>query len=103
MDRIQQLKAYLAASPTDSFLQHALGLEYIKLGEEEQARVVFQELLAANPGYVGTYYHLGKLLERIGNTEEAIRVYQEGMQQATKAGDQHALGELRAALEDLIY
>ena len=37
MDRIQQLKAYLAASPTDSFLQHALGLEYIKLGEEEQA------------------------------------------------------------------
>lgn len=103
MDRIQQLKAYLAASPSDSFLQHALGLEYLKLGEEEQARMVFQELLAANPGYVGTYYHLGKLLERTGRVEEAVRVYQEGMQQATAAGDQHAFGELRSALEDLIY
>jgi tetratricopeptide (TPR) repeat protein len=103
MDRIQQLKAFLAASPADSFLQHALGLEYIKLGEEEQARIVFQDLLAANPGYVGTYYHLGKLLERTGQTEDAIKVYQEGMQQATRAGDQHALGELRSALEDFIY
>lgn len=103
MDRIQQLKAYLATSPTDSFLQHALGLEYIKLGEEEQAKLVFEELLAANPGYVGTYYQLGKLLEKTGQTEEAVRVYQEGMQQATAAGDQHAFGELRAALEDLIY
>jgi Tfp pilus assembly protein PilF len=103
MDRIQQLKAFLAASPADSFLQHALGLEYIKLGEEQQARIVFQDLLAANPGYVGTYYHLGKLLERTGQTEDAIKVYQEGMQQATRAGDQHALGELRSALEDFIY
>lgn len=103
MDRIQQLQAFLAASPSDSFIQHALGLEYCKIGDEERAKEVFETLLKQNPGYVGTYYQLGRLLERTGRTEEAINVYQEGMQQATAAGDQHAFGELRAALEDIIY
>ncbi|KYP14776.1 tetratricopeptide repeat protein [Flavihumibacter sp. CACIAM 22H1] len=103
MDRIQQLQAFLAANPTDSFLHHALGLEYAKLGDDEKARQVFENLLMDNPGYVGTYYQLGRLLERQAQTEEAIRVYQQGMEAATQAGDRHAFGELRAALEDLIY
>jgi len=103
MDRIQQLQAFLAANPSDSFLHHALGLEYCKMGDEEKARQVFENLLKENPDYVGTYYQLAKLLERQGETEEAVHVYQKGMEAATKAGDQHAFGELRSALEELIF
>ncbi|MGB5027877.1 MAG: tetratricopeptide repeat protein, partial [Chitinophagaceae bacterium] len=72
MDRIEKLKEFLKASPTDSFLQHALALEYIKLGNDEEARRLFEELLNREPGYVGSYYHLAKLLERNDHTDEAI-------------------------------
>lgn len=101
MDRIAQLKAYLAESPGDSFLKHALALEYIKLQEDAVAREVFEELLAADPGYVGSYYHLGKLLERIGQGEAAVAVYEKGMSVAREKKDMHAYNELQAAHEDL--
>lgn len=103
MDRIQQLQAFLAANPADSFLRHALGLEYSKLGNDEKAREIFESLLAENPAYVGTYYQLARLLERTGYAEDAIQVYQKGMVAAREAGDQHAYNELQAAWEDLSF
>ena len=103
MERIEKLKEFLAANPADSFIQHALALEYIKLGNETEARNLFESLLEREPGYIGSYYHLAKLLERIGETEKAISVYEKGMEQAKKAGDNHALSELRSAFEELTF
>jgi Tfp pilus assembly protein PilF len=103
MDRVQKLKEFLQKSPTDSFLRHALALEYIKAGEDKAAREEFESLLLHDAAYVGSYYHLAKLLERTGTTEEAISVYERGIEQAKKAGDMHALGELRGAYEELIF
>jgi len=101
VDRIEKLKQFLAESPQDSFLQHALALEYIKLGEDAPARALFESILEREPGYVGSYYHLAKLLERAKEEGEAITVYNRGMDQAKKAGDNHAYNELRMALEEL--
>ena len=101
MNRIEKLLEYLQASPGDSFLQHALALEYVKAGSDDLAAGYFTRLLAKNPGYVGSYYHLAKLYERKGEVAAAIEVYNNGMQQAKQAGDLHALSELRAALEEL--
>ncbi len=103
MDRIEKLKEFLVANPSDSFVQHALALEYIKLGDDEEAKRLFEKILQREPGYIGSYYHLAKLLERNDRTEEAIRVYEEGMAQAKKAGDNHAYGELRGAYEELTF
>ena len=89
--------------PGDSFLRHALALEYIKLDNDKDARVLFETILKDEPGYVGSYYHLGKLLERAGETSQAIEWYEKGMQQAKAANDQHAYNELQAAYEDLVY
>ena len=72
MDRIGKIKAMLVDMPEDSFLQHALALEYIKLGDDVQARQLFETLLNREPGYVGSYYHLAKLLERNGQEADAI-------------------------------
>ena len=101
MSRIEKLLAFIESSGKDSFLQHALALEYIKIGDDEKARNLFNELLLREPTYVGSYYHLGKLLERVGDLEKAIRIYQRGMEEAKRAGEQHALNELRGALEDI--
>ncbi|MEE6186432.1 hypothetical protein PIECOFPK_02618 [Mycovorax composti] len=103
MSKIEQIKAMLKENPADSFLQHALALEYIKAGEEELAKKTFVTLLEANPDYVGSYYHLAKLYERQGAEQDAIRVYEQGMAVAQRLGEQHAYSELRSAYEDLTY
>ncbi len=101
MDRISQLKAFLADSPQDSFLRHALALEYIKINDDGNARAAFEALLADDPRYVGSYYHLGKLLERLGEQDAAIAAYEKGMEVAREVKDMHAYNELQAAREDL--
>jgi Tfp pilus assembly protein PilF len=103
MDRIAQLMAFLEKTPEDNFLQHALALEYIKIGREQEARTLFEVLLQRDPSYIGSYYHLAKLLERTGDTEQAVLWYERGMEAAKNAGDSHALGELRSAYEELLY
>lgn len=101
MSRIEKLKEYLKTSGKDSFLQHALALEYIKVGDDEEARKLFNEILLREPTYVGSYYHLGKLLERVADFDRAIRVYKRGMEEAKRSGDNHSYNELMGALEDL--
>lgn len=103
MDRISKLKGFLEQQPQDSFLQHALALEYVKAGNEDEAQKLFENILTRDAGYIGSYYHLGKLLERTGKGDEAISVYEKGMAAAKQAGDQHAYNELQGAYEDLAY
>ncbi len=91
----------MKTSDKDSFLQHALALEYIKVGDDDEARKLFNEILLREPSYVGSYYHLGKLLERVADYERAIRIYKRGMEEAKKAGDNHSYNELMGALEDI--
>lgn len=101
MDRIEKLLEFLEENGQDSFLQHALALEYIKIGQDDKARALFTAILEREPGYVGSYYHLARLLERAGEPEEAISTYQRGMDAAKKAGDNHSYNELQMALEEL--
>ena len=103
MERIEKLREFLRASPSDSFLQHALALEYIKAGDDTAARLLFEEILARDPGYIGSYYHLAKLFERTNDQEAAMLWYEKGMTAAKAAGDQHAYNELQMAYEDLVY
>ena len=101
MNKIDKLKEFLKATPNDNFLQHALALEYIKVGDEGAAKLLFENILTNETGYVGSYYHLGKLLERINDNQAAMTVYQTGMKEAKLAKDNHSYNELQAALEDL--
>jgi Tfp pilus assembly protein PilF len=101
MEKIEKLRSFLAVSPADSFLNHALALEYIKQGNDEEARQIFIGILEREPGYVGSYYHLGRLLERMGEIDLAKTWYEKGMAVAENQGDKHAFNELRAAHEDI--
>ena len=103
MNRIEKLLEYLQQMPNDNFLRHALALEYIKLENDEEATFLFEAILKDSPDDIGSYYHLGKLLERSGKTNEAIACYEKGMSEAKKVNEQHAHNELQAAYEDLVY
>ncbi|MET0638352.1 MAG: tetratricopeptide repeat protein [Chitinophagaceae bacterium] len=103
MDRIEKLREYLLATPADAFLQHALALEYVKTGNHEEALLLFTRILERDRLYIGSYYHLGKLLEKMGRTDEAANWYLKGMEASQEAGDKHAYGELRGAYEELTF
>ncbi|MBP7346031.1 MAG: hypothetical protein RL135_1071 [Bacteroidota bacterium] len=103
MNRIDRIQEMLAANPKDSFLRHALALEWIKIGNEVDAKGLFEAILTEDPTYIGSYYHLAKLLERIGERDAAIQWYEKGMEAAKAAKDQHSFNELQSAYEDLVY
>jgi Tfp pilus assembly protein PilF len=101
MERIERLKEFLRADPNDAFSKHALALEYIKLGDDASARLLFEEILQRDPAYVGSYYHLGRLLERTGEKDLAIRWLEKGMAAAKAADERRAYNELRSAYDEL--
>ena len=103
MERIEKLKAFLAQNPADNFVQHALALEYLKVNREKEAKELFQDLLERDEKYIGTYYHLARLLEKMNERDNAIACYEKGMRMARELGDGHAYNELQAAYDDLIY
>src|SRR5690349_16315181 len=101
MSRIEKLEEMLKETPDDSFLKHALALEHIKTGDDPTARALFESILKKEPGYVGSYYHLGKLLERAGENDKAVEVYETGIGECRKIKDLHSMNELQAAYDDL--
>lgn len=99
--RLIQLNRLLEQTPADAFLLFAVAKEHEKMGDEPMALQYYQQLQATQPDYVGLYYHLGKLHERQGNPEQAIAVYRQGAEVAQRAGDRHALSEIKGALMEL--
>lgn len=100
-DRLLQLLEMLEESPKDSFLLFATAKEYENLDDPDQAQDYFLLLMETDPGYVGLYYHLGKLLEKQSRVEEAAGIYQKGMEVAKEQKDRHSYNELSGALLNL--
>ncbi|MEZ4825827.1 MAG: tetratricopeptide repeat protein [Bacteroidia bacterium] len=101
--RLQQLLSFLETAPTDSFTLYSVAYEYLSLGETETAIKYFQQLKSLHPEYIGTYYHLGKALEKSGDKTTAAEIYQSGIDMANKLRDRHALAELQTAFNELLY
>ncbi|WP_293904555.1 tetratricopeptide repeat protein [Sphingobacterium sp. UBA5670] len=99
--RLDQLNEFLKESPEDPFLKYAIAAEYLKQENEHEAMSRFEDLVQTNPDYVGTYYHLGKLYEKLNKQELAIAIYRAGIEIARKTRNFHALGELQGALSFL--
>lgn len=95
--RLSKLLDFLTQDPNDSFILYALATEYNTMGNISEALVYYNRLVNEHPNYVGTYYHLGKLLEKEGQKVDAIGVYQKGMVAARAKRDMHALSELQGA------
>jgi tetratricopeptide (TPR) repeat protein len=95
--RLSKLFEFLEADPNDSFILYAIATEYNVSNDAANALKYYLQLTEKHPDYVGTYYHLGKLYEKLEQKEEAIKVYQTGMQAARSKRDMHALSELQGA------
>ena len=100
MDRLSTLLKMLNDNPDDVFLMYAVALEQAKTDPTEGVNA-FRKIIDAHPGYLPTYYQLGKLLEELNETDQAIAVYQNGMTVAKEQDNQKTYGELRSAMEEL--
>jgi Tfp pilus assembly protein PilF len=100
--RMLQIRQMLMARPNDCFLLHALALEHVKINQDEMAKSLFDQILSIDEKYVGSYYHLGKLLERQNDEDNAKLTYEKGIDIAQKRGDKHSQNELQGALDFLI-
>ncbi|MEZ4843554.1 MAG: tetratricopeptide repeat protein [Bacteroidia bacterium] len=103
MDRIEQLKEFLKTEPRDEFLNYALAIEYIGLGETDMAKEIFENLIKHSPDYTATYYHLGKMHEKKGEKDLAEEIYRKGILLTQKNKNQHQLAELQSALNNMLY
>lgn len=101
VDRLQKLLEFLKNEPDDEFLLYALATEYLRLNQADTALAYYERLVKDHPGYVGTYYHLGKLYEALNRKQDAIITYQNGMKIAREARDNHALSELQGVYNEL--
>jgi tetratricopeptide (TPR) repeat protein len=97
-DRIAKLRAFVDARPDDPFPRYALAIEHRNAGDHAQAWQVFESLLATHPDYTAGYLHAGNALLAAGRREEAVRVWKRGVEACARCGDEHARGELQAAL-----
>lgn len=102
MSRIDTLKQFLSDDPNDSFSRYALGLEYIKSEQLDEARREFETLVQNDPAYLATYFQLGQLYQKLSLRHEAETAYRSGIAVAGSAGDSHTQSELSAALEMLL-
>ncbi len=97
-NNIPTLAARIKNNPKDSFSKFALALELIKLGNNEKALVLFENIIESDPTYVGVYYHLGALYVELEENKKALATYKKGIEIANTLSDNHARSELQSAL-----
>lgn len=101
-ERIESLKKALETDPNDTFARYAIGLEYLSADKLDDAKNIFDEIIAIDPDYAAVYYQLGKTYELMGDESSAKNIYEKGIQVASSQNDEHTKSELEQAINDLI-
>ena len=100
-DRLNLLLQFLEKNPGDAFARYGLAMEYSRVGQTETALDQYRKLLELHPDYTNGYFMAAQTLERAGRTAEAKTMLENGIAAAQRAGNQHALREMSAMLDEL--
>jgi tetratricopeptide (TPR) repeat protein len=101
-NRLEKLLEFIKNEPNDEFLKYALATEYLRLNNAGKALQYYEDLVINHPQYSGTYYHLGKLYEALNRKDDAIKIYEKGMEITKAKRDNHAFNELQGVYRELI-
>jgi predicted Zn-dependent protease len=96
--RIEAFKGLLAEQPDEAMIWYGLANEYIKLEQWPDATEALQNVIRCNADYTAAYQMLGSALSSQGKTDEARRVWAEGLEVAARTGAWNA----RAHMERLL-
>jgi predicted Zn-dependent protease len=101
MDKVASLKEILEQDPRNAFARYGLAMEYARLGETDAALQEFAQLLADHPDYTAGYFMAAQTLAKAGRQADAKQRLVDGMECARRTGNQHALREMQAMLEEM--
>jgi predicted Zn-dependent protease len=101
MDKIAMLTEILTQNPGDAFARYGLAMEYANKGEPDASVAEFDRLLSTHPDYTAGYFMAAQTLVKAGRKDEAKERLSQGIASARRTGNQHALGEMEAFLDDL--
>ena len=101
MDKVATLSHILKQNPNDAFARYGLAMEFSNQGDTAAALQQFDLLLAQHADYTAGYFMAAQTLVRAGRPAEAKKRLVQGIASAQRTGNQHALGEMQALLEEL--
>jgi predicted Zn-dependent protease len=101
MDKIASLNEILALDPKNSFARYGIAMELAGRGETDAAMAEFSTLLANDPNYTAGYFMAAQTLANAGRNAEAIERLKAGVACAARTGNNHALSEMQAMLDEL--
>jgi predicted Zn-dependent protease len=101
MDKIAALREILAVDAGNSFARYGVAMELAGRGETVAALDEFDTLLKNDPGYTAGYFMAAQTLAAAGRAPEASERLKAGIESARRSGNQHALSEMQAMLDDL--
>ena len=99
--RRQILEAFVASKPDDAFSRYGLAMECMNSGDTTAADQQFRELLNRNADYVPAYLMYAQMLSREARVDNACKILVDGINQASRKGDQHARSEMESLLAEL--
>jgi predicted Zn-dependent protease len=99
--RRQKLEEFLVQNPNDAFSRYGIALECLRENDLPAAEAHFKTLLEANPDYVPGYQMYAQTLAQNGRNEEAKSLLNQGIDAASRQGNQHARSEMEGLLSQL--
>lgn len=99
--RREILEQFVAQKPDDAFSRYGLAMECMNTGDIAAAESNFSELLRRNPQYVPAYLMFAQLLVKQSRPDQAREVLNDGIAAAASAGNNHALSEMEALLNEI--
>ena len=98
---IDALEKMLAQGRDDALLRFGLGNAYLNEQQPEQAIIHFQACIQHQADYSAAWKLLGKAYQALGQTDDAVHAYQQGISAAQSQGDKQAEREMAAFLKKL--
>ena len=96
---LENFKKLLKAQPENPLLHYSLGNEYFKAQDFEPAEKHLRQAVELSPEYSAAWKILGKTLTAAGSYQEAIEVFNQGIEVAEEKGDIQAAKEMRVFLK----
>ena len=96
---LENFKKLLKAQPDNPLLHYSLGNEYFKSKDFESAEKHLRQAVKLSPEYSAAWKILGKTLSAAGSNQEAIKVFNQGIEVAEQKGDIQAAKEMKVFLK----
>ena len=101
MGIIETFETMLGQGKENSMIRYSLGNAYFTKQDYELAVEHFRRAVELDPNYSAAWKMLGRALEKSNHKEEALTIFEKGIEIAETKGDMQAVKEMKVYLKRL--